>query len=1013
MAIVSRLQLDHPALGTAGGAPLHAQVEALYLKLGDALSTRWYQITDFDEGESFDLEHNFDTPMANLRFDVYIYTGGTWVLLTNQGSPSLNDITIEATVGFEDTKVTVSNTNLGDNQLAAIVITNDPLYVRHGDIEDMDFTFDPDHGTGIVWNNTTKKFQSGHPLEPSFRLKQVASGFLTIRGGIIQLNDGSHLITYNGFTYGSDLDNLLTGNIFPGVIANDTTYTLYIDLQALAAEIVVPSGTYLGLSARVVSGDSHFDLFLATDVVDLTRYVPIGWLHSADTGNTFGVATGSNFGTHAIRKHDVVKALDGLTDVDTTTTPPEDGQGLVYDADSQTWVPGASGDASLKIQSVTDPNAVIKGGAIEIEDGTVVVTLNGGVYGADLTIDLDGIFGDDPANASAYKLYFNINALPAAALITTGPFKGLKARALSNTASNFQIQLYTDPEPSREGFIWIGWLRSADAGTVWSGTGSNFGTNPSRKWSTHYTMRLDDNDIEDVNVTSTTPQNREALIYDSTTSKWINRPVADFHPLRVTGPNILTLAGGSIIDGDNEYVTYSGTGETPTSHGVDLSLNLDTIFGSTPANDTTYFLFIDKVTLGTETFVQAESGDADGRRVYRVVQANFVLSTTRHRDTSRFVYIGFIKSGTTGNAWGGAGSALGVGPLRRHDALAQVAPAETLVDESITTAVATTSINHNFSGEPHGVLLTYDDGTTEIGLNPNSHLLDVTATQIKVSSLGLTFGSGQKLRVRAWRFPTQPAVAFYSRQFVSGWYTSTATTTQAHGLADVEDVKNYTVEEYNVSTGRYRFIDPSALVVNFDATNFYLDWTGLSPSATLQYRIIAGSSPLVAAIPLQYGGYTKFVGIGPGSYATLAAAVAAAVAGDSILVCRDTTEAAGDVTINVADIRVTWMPNATTLLSGAMTNGLRLTAARIKLDKMQLKLQPSATQARGVSIEAADCDVVGRVETNTAQTFTDLVHITSGGARAFVRVGVLRTLGTITNLETNNDGAGSSVVYGG
>ena len=42
---------------------------------------------------------------------------------------------------------------------------------------------------------------------------------------------------------------------------------------------------------------------------------------------------------------DGATALDGLSDVDLTTTPPTDGQGLVYDASDETWKPGSGANA--------------------------------------------------------------------------------------------------------------------------------------------------------------------------------------------------------------------------------------------------------------------------------------------------------------------------------------------------------------------------------------------------------------------------------------------------------------------------------------------------------------------------------------------------------------------------------------------------------------------------------------------------------------------------------------------
>lgn len=174
---------------------------------------------------------------------------------------------------------------------------------------------------------------------------------------------------------------------------------------------------------------------------------------------------------------------------------------------------------------------------------------------------------------------------------------------------------------------------------------------------------------------------------------------------------------------------------------------------------------------------------------------------------------------------------------------------------------------------------------------------------------------------------------------------------------------------------------------------------------------VRDSSGAETALASSVGDYTKFVG--GGGYATLTAAIAAAVPGDGIFVTSTTTEPAGDLTIGVADISVTCKPGAIVAMSGAMTNGLRLTAARIKLERVELSFAPSGAQARAVSVEAADCKVTGRMDYTTAQTLTDALHVTSSGVRAYVQLGVNRTAGTITNLETNNDGAGKSDVWGG
>ncbi len=475
--------------------------------------------------------------------------------------------------------------------------------------------------------------------------------------------------------------------------------------------------------------------------------------------------------------------------------------------------------------------------------------------------------------------------------------------------------------------------------------------------------------------------------------------IKDFKIQAVLDPNA-TIKGGYLkIDDNRELATYDGAGTASTDFGKDLVISLDTVFGSGPADATAYYLYVDLDTLGAQVTLSD-----NGRRVYGVVEANFKLSTTPPEEMSprRYVPIGVIQSATTGNAWSGTGSKFATTAIRHHETLTRFFTyPEIYVDESIVTELASTTLNHNLSGEPHSLYLTYDDGTTEIGLDNSSHLLDVTASQIKISSLGLTFGSGQKLRVRAVRFPQQPALASSSRSFTSQWMTSNAVTTLPHGLNDFDDIKGYAVEEWDVTGDLYRLIDPADLIQNFDSTNLYLDWTALSPTPTLQYRVIVGGSPNPYSIPLEYGGITKFVGYGPGSYATLTAAKAAAAAGDVIMVMRSTVEPAGDFDWDVPDVRLLRKPGAVVGLSGALTNGFQITAARVLAD-LSISIAPTGAQARGISVEAADCVFNGRLELTTAQTVTDGLHGTAAALRLSAKVALVPTLGSFTNPSTNN-----------
>lgn len=456
--------------------------------------------------------------------------------------------------------------------------------------------------------------------------------------------------------------------------------------------------------------------------------------------------------------------------------------------------------------------------------------------------------------------------------------------------------------------------------------------------------------------------------------------------------NNATIKKGSIML-DSQVELYAA---------ANFVVDLDAILAG--ANNTQYYLYIDLWTLPTVSSV----GNSD-RKVFSVDDSNFVILTTIPSATNprRYLPIASLKTDGSGDY-----TLFDNLAARRHDTVAAFISEPQTVSYQVTTAVASDITAHGLAGEPQVVNLSYFDGTKKNGLDVASHLLNKGATNIEVATLGLTFGGGQYVQVEAIYFPNQAGnVVGLQHDFQSGWYQNTSTTTVAHGLQP-GSIKGYEVQEWDVTNSKIRNIDRSALVVNFDNTNFYLNWSGLTPSATLQYRVVAGGTPIPSSIPVEFGGFNKFVGFGPGSYATLATAVAGAAPGDSILVNQSHTLTA-DLDINVADLRIAFMPGVVVTMAGALTNGLRLTAARIKLERLHLRVQPTGAQARGISIEAADCDLDRTiVELNTAQTLTDAVHITVAGARAYVRSRLLATLGTITNGLTNNDGASSAEVWG-
>ena len=323
MAVVSRLELNHPALGTAGGAGLHTSIEALYTKIGDNMNSRWYAISDFDQTETVDLQHNFEMDISLLRYDLWNYTGGEWVKVTATSSPALSAFSIIEKVGFEDTVLQITNNTGGNNLTFAVSIVNDPIYLSEGDVEDVDITTTtPEDGQALVFDSVSGKFKPGASGDSSLKVQSVTDPNAVIKGGYLLVGpSGKELATYDGAgsastDFGGDitvnLDTILGGNP-----ANATSYYLYIDMSSLSAAVTTSD------TSRVLYGVTQSNLFLSTsspEAIDRTRYVPLAMIRSATSGTVWSGA-GSSFVTLAKFRHDVESSAVGAGGVNYIANP--------------------------------------------------------------------------------------------------------------------------------------------------------------------------------------------------------------------------------------------------------------------------------------------------------------------------------------------------------------------------------------------------------------------------------------------------------------------------------------------------------------------------------------------------------------------------------------------------------------------------------------------------------------------------------------------------------------------
>jgi hypothetical protein len=208
--------------------------------------------------------------------------------------------------------------------------------------------------------------------------------------------------------------------------------------------------------------------------------VAAGWVIAATSGfekTKIDITAPSSGGPHTFVLYVVHGSIgiDDLTNVNLSVAA-EDGQALVYESSSTSWKAGASGDASFKIQSISTPNAVIKGGYILLDNGKELATYDGAGsastdFGKDITVSLTTILGSAPADATAYYLYIDLNSLAAPVTQTdTG------RKVYSVVLANFVLSTVAPDVIDLARYVPRAVIKSATTGTAWSGAGSAFAT---------------------------------------------------------------------------------------------------------------------------------------------------------------------------------------------------------------------------------------------------------------------------------------------------------------------------------------------------------------------------------------------------------------------------------------------------------------------------------------------------------------------------------------------------------
>jgi len=256
------------------------------------------------------------------------------------------------------------------------------------DLSDVDTTtVAPTDGQALVWDNTAQQWEpgtisgggSGTSLDGQKLEYIVSSSALTAAGDyeglVLKVGDAGNTLTA-GTVYHFDAtqtDWVAADNTAEGTAKG----VLGIALGASGTtDGVLIQGVYYYADAAGVTGDV---LFLGTSGA-MTATAP------TSDGEILRVM-GQNIDNNIVMfqpSQDFIElgaaaattSIDDLSDVDTTTVAPTDGQALVWDNAAQQWEPGTVSGGSFDLVNDTTPQL---GGDLDVNGNSIVSTTNGNI----------------------------------------------------------------------------------------------------------------------------------------------------------------------------------------------------------------------------------------------------------------------------------------------------------------------------------------------------------------------------------------------------------------------------------------------------------------------------------------------------------------------------------------------------------------------------------------------------------------------------------------------------------
>jgi hypothetical protein len=236
--------------------------------------------------------------------------------------------------------------------------------------------------------------------------------------------------------------------LFAGL--SDDLNSRYSAFEAIADSATVEIDHNLGVAIE----ELRVLIYTGTGV-DLTRVEGASladWTIAAKAGSlktVLQVTAPASGGPHdfvvIIAHGSFLESIDEMDDVDISTTAPEEGQALVWQTDK--FIPGASGDSSLKLQSISGTDLNIKSGHIILSDGRELR------LSADLAYDLSAIAVDDD-----YYVYIDLSLIPISPTVVSG------REVYDLTDAMFTLLTSPADEVNNSQYVYIGTIQRS-AGT--------------------------------------------------------------------------------------------------------------------------------------------------------------------------------------------------------------------------------------------------------------------------------------------------------------------------------------------------------------------------------------------------------------------------------------------------------------------------------------------------------------------------------------------------------------------